>query len=315
MMNAFWENRRVCVTGGAGFLGSYIVEKLERRGCRNLYIPMHEKYELVAAEAIRRMYDDFEPNIVIHLAALVGGIGPNSRYPGQYFYDNLMMGCQLLHEAYLHRVDKFVAIGTACCYPKETPVPFNENDIWNGPLDDSTGYYGAAKKMLLVQSQAYRKQYGFNSIFLMPTNLYGPRDNYDTESSHVIPALIKRIYEAAQSGASELVVWGDGTATREFIHATDAADAILLATENYNSSEPVNIGTGCEISISDLVKMISEIVGYAGSIKWDCCKPNGQPRRCMDVTRAEKEFGFKSKIDLADGLRQTVEWYAQRIAE
>ena len=306
--------KRVVVTGGAGFLGSYVVAKLRARDCESIFVPRQADYDLVRIEDVRRLYDDAQPDLVIHLAAIVGGIGANRKNPGRYFYDNLMMGVQLMEEARLRGVKKFVATGTICAYPKFTPVPFKEDDLWNGYPEETNAPYGLAKKMMLVQSQSYREQYGFNSIFLLPVNLYGPRDNFDLESSHVIPALIRKCVEAVRSGADEIVCWGTGSATREFLHADDCAEGILLATEKYDKSDPVNLGAGFEISIKDLTEKICELTGFRGRIVWDASKPDGQPRRCLDTTRAEREFGFRARIGFDEGLRQTIEWYKQMTA-
>lgn len=306
---SFWTDKRVTVTGGAGFLGANIVSKLQERGCKEVFVPLIENYDLVKAEDIRRMYDDARPDIVIHLAAKVGGIGANREWPGEFFYDNLMMGVQLMEEGRLRGIEKFVALGTICCYPKFTPVPFNEDDLWNGYPEETNAPYGLAKKMLLVQSQAYRQQYGFNSIFLMPVNLYGPGDNFDPRSSHVIPALIKKCFDAINEGKDEIVVWGTGNATREFLYVDDAAEGVLLAAERYNKSEPVNIGAGFEISIKDLVDLIVKLTGFKGRVLWDATKPDGQPRRCLDVGRAADEFGFRAKVKFREGLEETVKWY------
>lgn len=303
--------KRVVVTGGAGFLGSYVVEKLRARGCENIFVPRRKDYDLVQSEAIRRMYDDTQPDLVIHLAAVVGGIGANRLNPGRYFYENLMMGVQLIEEARLRGVNKFVATGTICAYPKLTPVPFREDDLWNGYPEETNAPYGIAKKAMLVQSQAYREQYGFNSIFLLPVNLYGPRDNFDLASSHVIPALIRKCVEAIRSGAEEIVCWGTGSATREFLHAEDCAEGILLAAEKYDKSDPVNLGAGFEISIRDLTEKICALTGFTGRIVWDATRPDGQPRRCLDTSRAEQEFGFRARIPFTEGLRQTITWYEQ----
>jgi len=313
----FWENKRVLVTGGAGFLGSYLVEKLRECGCQNIFIPRSKDYNLVKMEAVKKVYDDSKPDIVIHLAARVGGIGANEANPGKFFYDNIMMGTQMMEQGRQFGVEKFVALGTTCCYPKFTPVPFKEENLWNGYPEETNAPYGLAKKMLLVQSQAYRKQYGFNSIFLMPINLYGPGDNFDPKSSHVIPALIKKFIDAHPEPQPHpyphptVTVWGTGKPTREFLYVEDedAAEGILLATERYNKSEPVNIGVGFEISIKDLVELIVKLTGFKGKIIWDTSKPDGQPRRCLDTTKTEKEFGFKAKIPFEEGLKRTIEWY------
>lgn len=307
----FWENKKIVVTGGAGFLGSFVVEKLKVRNCKEIFVPRSAKYDLVQMEGVRRLYQDTKPNIVIHLAAKVGGIGANQANPGKFFYDNLIMGVQMMEQGRLFGVEKFVAMGTICSYPKFTPVPFKEEDLWNGYPEETNAPYGLAKKMLLVQSQAYRQQYGFNSIFLLPVNLYGPRDNYDLNTSHVIPALIRKCIEAIQSGKDEIVVWGTGKPTREFLYVEDAVEGILLATEHYNKSEPVNLGTGFEISIKDLVELIAKLTGFSGKIIWDTTKPDGQPRRRLDTSRAEKAFGFRAKVEFETGLKKTVAWYQE----
>jgi GDP-L-fucose synthase len=306
----FWKDRRVCVTGGAGFLGSFVTAKLRGFGA-DVFIPTIDRYDLVQKESIQRMLEDAQPQLIIHLAAQVGGIGANREHPAEFFYSNLMMGVQLIHEAYLRKVEKVVALGTICAYPKFAPIPFKEEDLWNGYPEETNAPYCLAKKILLVQSQAYRQQYGYNSIFLMPVNLYGPRDNFDPRSSHVIPALIRKCLEAKESGADSIEVWGDGSPTREFLYVEDAAEGILLAAEHYNSSEPVNLGSGMEISIKDLVELIARLTGFEGRLVWDTTKPNGQPRRRLDVSRAEKEFGFKAKVDFEEGLRRTIDWYRQ----
>ncbi len=309
----FWEDKRVVVTGGAGFLGSIVVEKLNARGCKEIYVPRSAQYDLVQMEAVRQLYHDAKPDIVIHLAAKVGGIGANQANPGKFFYDNLIMGVQMMEQGRLFGVEKFIAIGTICSYPKFTPVPFKEEDLWNGYPEETNAPYGLAKKMLLVQSQAYRQQYGFNSVFLLPVNLYGPRDNFDLNTSHVIPALIRKCIEAIQSGKDEIVVWGTGKPTREFLYVEDAAEGILLAAERYNKSEPVNLGASFEISIKDLVELIANLTGFSGKITWDISKPDGQPRRKLDITKAEKEFGFKAMIPFEKGLRKSAEWYIQSV--
>jgi GDP-L-fucose synthase len=305
----FWKNKRVCITGGAGFLGSFVQEALRERGAENLFIPTIEEYDLTQIDDIRRMIGDAKPDIIIHLAALAGGIGANRSRPAEFFYKNLMMGVPLLHEAWEADVDKFVAIGTICAYPKFTPVPFKEEDLWDGYPEETNAPYGLAKKMLLVQSQAYRDQYNYNSIFLLPVNLYGPRDNFDLETSHVIPALIRKMIEAEERGDEQVTLWGDGSPTREFFFAGDAARGIVLAAERYNSSEPVNLGAGMEISIKDLADLIAKLTGFTGEIIWDISKPNGQPRRGLDTTKAEEYFGFKAEIPFEEGLRRTIEWY------
>lgn len=310
--NVFWRDKRVVVTGGAGFLGSFIVEKLEARGAKEIFVPRIEDYDLTQLDAIRRMLQDAQPDIVIHLAAKVGGIGANREHPAEFFYDNLMMGVPLLHESWKAGVGKFVALGTICCYPKFTPVPFREETLWDGYPEETNAPYGMAKKMLLVQSQAYREQYGFNSIFLMPVNLYGPRDNFDPQSSHVIPALIKKCVEAKAAGAEHIVAWGDGSPTREFLYVEDAAEGILLAAERYDESEPVNLGSAFEISIKELVEMVAQLTDFEGKILWDTSKPNGQPRRKLDISRARAWFGFEAGTSFEDGLQRTVAWYTEQ---
>jgi GDP-L-fucose synthase len=303
------KDKRITVTGGKGFLGGYLIKKLRDKGYRKIAVAGRPEYDFVNLGDIQRMYEDTKPDVVIHLAAKVGGIGFNQEHPASLFYDNIMMGVQLIHEGYLRRIDKFVALGTICAYPKFTPVPFKEDDIWNGYPEETNAPYGLAKKMMLVQSQAYRHQYGFNSIFILPVNLYGPGDNFDPRSSHVIPALIKKCVDAVASGEREIVVWGTGKATREFFYVEDAAEAIILAMEKYNKSDPVNIGAGFEISIRDLVGLIIELTGFKGRVIWDETKPDGQPRRMLDTTRAYNEFGFKVRTDFRVGLTKTIEWY------
>jgi GDP-L-fucose synthase len=310
-MSAFFQDRRIVVTGGAGFLGGYVTKGLKKRGCTNILVPKIEDYDLVDINDINRMYDDMKPDIVIHLAAVVGGIGANREHPGEFFYKNLMMGVQLIEQGRLRNIEKFVAIGTVCAYPKFTPVPFREEDIWNGYPEETNAPYGLAKKMLLVQSQSYRAEYGFNSIFLLPVNLYGPGDNFNPASSHVIPALIKKCVDAIESGADHIDCWGTGSASREFIYAADAAEGILLATEHYNGSEPVNIGAGFEITIRDLTEKIVELTGFTGEIRWDTSKPDGQPRRRLDVSKAKKYFGFEAKTGFDEGLQATIDWYRE----
>jgi GDP-L-fucose synthase len=307
----FWSEKRVCVTGGAGFLGSYVQEGLRARGVEDVFIPHIEDYNLVDAGDVKKMLADANPDLVIHLAANVGGIGANLERPAEFFYDNLMMGVQLMHESWKMGVEKFVAIGTVCAYPKFTPVPFREDELWNGYPEETNAPYGLAKKMMLVQSQAYRDQYDFNSIFLIPVNLYGPRDNFDLETSHVIPALIRKCFEAMDRGEKELVVWGDGSPTREFLYAADAAEGILLAAEKYDASEPVNLGSGEEISIKNLAEMITSNTGFEGDLVWDTSKPNGQPRRGLDISRAKEYFGFSAPTTFAQGLKKTVAWYRE----
>jgi len=303
------KTQRIVVTGGAGFLGGFVTAALQARGCKAIFIPLVEDYDLVEHENVKRMYDDFRPDLVIHLAAVVGGIGANRAHPGEFYYKNMAMGLFLLEEARLRKISKFVALGTICAYPKYTPVPFREEDLWNGYPEETNAPYGLAKKMMLVQSQAYRQQYGFNSIFLLPVNLYGPRDNFNPASSHVIPALIKKCIEARDARAHEIVVWGTGNASREFLYVADAAEAIVLAAERYDGSEPVNIGAGFEIKIKDLVPLIAKLTGFHGEIVWDSTKPDGQPRRMLDTSRAEKFFGFKAKTGFEEGLRETIAWY------
>ncbi len=305
---AFWRAKRVVVTGGAGFLGSSLVAQLRAHGAE-VCAPRKREYDLTQREAVLRLLADARPHVVFHLAARVGGIGANRAHPAEFFYDNLLMGVQLMHEAWQAGVEKFVAIGTVCAYPKFTPVPFKEDDLWNGYPEETNAPYGLAKKMLLVQGQAYRAQYGFNSIFLLPVNLYGPRDNFDPASSHVIPALIKKCAEAKASGADHITVWGDGSPTREFLYVDDAAEGIRLAAERYNGSEPVNVGSAFEISIKELVHLIARLTGFDGAIVWDTTQPNGQPRRKLDVSRAEAAFGFRSRTSFEAGLRRTIDWY------
>ena len=307
----FWQGRHVLVTGGNGFLGTHLVAKLKIRGAE-LIAPTHGDYDLVDGDQVRRMYADHpETEMVIHLAAKVGGIGANREHPGSFMYDNLMMGVQLMHEAYKSKIPKFVALGTVCAYPKHTPVPFKEEDLWNGYPEETNAPYGLAKKMMLVQSQGYREEYGFDSIFLLPVNLYGPNDNFNPETSHVIPALIKKCVEAVESQADHIEVWGDGSATREFLYVEDAAEGIMLAAEKYDKSDPVNLGSSFEISIKDLIAIIAKETGFDGEIRWDTTKPNGQPRRKLDTTKAEAEFGFKSSTTFEAGLRTTIAWYKE----
>jgi len=308
----FWAKRRVTVTGGAGFLGRHVVRKLKERDCENVFVPLIEEYNLVRNDDILRMYDKSKPDIVIHLAAVVGGIGANRKHPGKFFYENLMMGVQLMEEGRLRGIEKFVAIGTICAYPKFTPVPFKEEHLWNGYPEETNAPYGLAKKMLLVQSQAYRNEYGFNSIFLLPVNLYGPGDNFDPESSHVIPALIRKCVEAVENRDDNIVVWGTGKVSREFLYVEDAAEGILLATEFYNDSEPVNLGAGFEITIAELVKMIVSLTDFKGKVVWDTSKPDGQARRSLDTSRAKSLFGFEAQVLFSEGIRRTVQQYRER---
>ncbi len=319
---AFWANKRVIVTGGAGFLGSFVTEKLKERQAAEVIIPTIEEYDFSQIEDVRRFFDNLYPGgrssapqletIIIHLAALAGGIGANRARPADFFYLNLMMGVQLMHEAWKHGVEKFVAIGTICAYPKFTPLPFKEENLWNGYPEETNAPYGLAKKMLLVQAQAYREQYGYNAIYLLPVNLYGPRDNFNLETSHVIPAMIRKCIEAQERGDPQVVLWGDGSPTREFLYVEDAAEGILLAAERYNGPEPVNLGSGNEISIMNLAKTIVRLTGYQGELVWDTSKPNGQPRRALDVSRAEQYFGFRAQVPFEEGLRRTVEWYREK---
>jgi GDP-L-fucose synthase len=308
-MSGFFEDRRIVVTGGAGFLGGYVTKGLQKRRCKNILVPKIEDYNLVDINDIVRMYEDMRPDIVIHLAAAVGGIGANREHPGEFFYRNLMMGVQLIEQARLRSIEKFVAIGTVCAYPKFAPVPFKEESLWEGYPEETNAPYGLAKKMLLVQSQAYRAEYGFNSIFLLPVNLYGPGDNFDPASSHVIPALIKKCVDAIEAGDEYIECWGTGKVSREFIYAADAAEGILLATEHYNEPEPVNIGAGFEITIKELGEKIAKITDFEGEIRWDPSKPDGQPRRRLDVSRAKKCFGFEAETSFDEGLKATVDWY------
>jgi GDP-L-fucose synthase len=309
---AFWRDKRVTVTGGAGFLGTYVVEALRRHEAIDIQIPRSRDYDLRHLDAIQRMLKEFKPDVVIHLAARVGGIGANRAHPAEFFYDNLMMGSQLIHESWKTGVKKFVAVGTVCAYPKFAPVPFKEEELWKGYPEETNAPYGLAKKMLLVQSQSYRAQYGFNSIYLLPVNLYGPGDNFDLESSHVIPALIRKCIEARERKNDKVIVWGTGKPTREFLYVKDAAQGVALATERYNGADPVNLGSGKEISIRDLVNVISRLTGFEGNIEWDASKPDGQPRRCLDTSRAQKLFGFRAETSLETGLRETIDWYFRR---
>jgi len=310
-MSEFWKDQRFVVTGGSGFLGKVLTRKMQERGANDIFVPRIEDYNLVDPADIDRMLADSNPDVIIHLAAHVGGIGANSEKPAEFFYDNLMMGVQLMHKAWQTGVKKFIAIGTVCAYPKFTPVPFKEDNIWNGYPEETNAPYGLAKKMLLVQSQAYREQYGYNSIFLLPVNLYGPGDNFNLRSSHVIPALIRKCIEAEKNGIKEIEVWGDGSPTREFLYVEDAAEGILLATEFFNESMPVNLGSGVEISIKDLAEKIAFLSGFSGKLIWNTDKPNGQPRRGLDTTRAFEKFGFKAKMTFDEGLANTIAWYQE----
>ena len=311
----YWQNQRVLVTGGGGFLGGRVVDRLRSSGCRDVLAPRSSEYDLRNGGDIERLYKAVRPTMVVHLAAVVGGIGANRERPAEFFYDNLLMGVQLLDRAWRAGIPKFVAIGTVCAYPKLAPVPFSEDDLWNGYPEETNAAYGLAKKMLLVQSQAYRQQYGYNSIFLLPVNLYGPRDNFDPRSSHVIPALIRKCVDAVEGGDQRIEVWGDGTPTREFLYVDDAAEGILLAAERYDSSDPVNLGSGHEISITDLVHQIAKEVGFTGEIVFDPSKPNGQPRRQLDVRRAAERFGFRARTPFDEGLKKTVDWYRTNARE
>jgi GDP-L-fucose synthase len=301
--------KRVVVTGGAGFLGRHIVERLKKFKDTEIFIPKRKEYDLVEPADVKRLLSDTRPQLVIHLAAVVGGIGANQNNPGKFFYENLMMGTQLIEQARQHEVQKFVALGTVCAYPKFTPIPFREDDLWNGYPEETNAPYGLAKKMMLVQSQSYRQQYGFNSIFLLPANLYGPGDNFDLESSHVIPALIRKCVEARDNHAPFIEAWGTGNASREFLYVADCAEGVLRAAAYYNEGIPVNIGTGVEIKISELLQMITRLTHYEGEIRWQPNRPDGQPRRCLDVARAFEKFGFRAQLHLDEGLRRTVEWY------
>jgi GDP-L-fucose synthase len=314
------KKKRILVTGGSGFLGSFVVKKLKEHGCKDIFIPRSKDYDLVRMECVKKAYKYSRPDIVIHLAAKVGGIGANRENPGKFFYDNLMMGCQMMEAGRQAGIEKFVAIGTICSYPKFTPVPFKEENLWDGYPEETNAPYGLAKKMLLVQSQAYRQQYGFNSIFLLPVNLYGPGDNFDPGSSHVIPALIRKCVDAQKRGLSpkgtvpDIIVWGTGKSTREFLYVEDAAEGIILATEKYSKSEPVNLGAGFEISIRDLAKLIAKLTEFKGKIIWDKSKPDGQPHRSLDTTKALREFGFKAKTKFEEGLNKTIKWYRENLS-
>jgi GDP-L-fucose synthase len=305
----FWENKRVVVTGGAGFLGSHVVEKLKRRGSKEIFVPRSRDYDLRDRDAIIRLYQETQAHTVIHLAAVVGGIGANRANPGRFFYDNAIMGIQLMEHARQFQVQKFIQIGTVCSYPKITPVPFKEENLWDGYPEETNAPYGLAKKMLLVQAQAYRQQYGFNAIYLLPVNLYGPGDNFDLQTAHVIPALIRKCVEAKENGRQQITLWGDGTPTREFLYVDDAAEGILRATEGYDGNEPINLGSGEEISIRDLAAMIASEVQFTGEFFWDTTKPNGQPRRSLDVNKAKKLFGFQAARRLTEGIPKTVAWF------
>jgi len=303
------KNKRITITGGKGFLGKHLINAFLRKGYEQILVADLPEYNLIRIEDVKRLYEETQPDIVVHLAAKVGGIGFNRDQPGALFYENIMMGVQLIHEGYMRKIEKFVALGTICAYPKFTPVPFHEGELWNGYPEETNAPYGLAKKMMLVMSQAYRQQYGFNSIFLLPVNLYGPGDNFDPISSHVIPALIKKCVDAKRNGEKVIEVWGTGQATREFFYVEDAAAAIVSATEKYNKSDPVNIGAGFEISIQELVEIIVELTGFQGKIVWDPTKPDGQPRRMLDTSKSFREFGFRSRTEFREGLRKTIAWY------
>jgi GDP-L-fucose synthase len=312
---AFWAEHNVLVTGGAGFLGAHVVRKIRERGSRTVTAPRSRDFDLREREAIVRLYEKARPNLVVHLAAVVGGISANLKHPGRFFYENAIMGLQLMEQARLFGVEKFVVIGTVCAYPKFTPVPFKEADLWNGYPEETNAPYGLAKKMLLVQSQAYRQEYGFNAIYLLPVNLYGPGDNFHPDTSHVIPALIRRCLEAVEARREDVIVWGTGMASREFLFVEDAAEAVVLATEHYNDPQPVNLGSGIEVTIKELAELIAELCGFTGRLVWDTTKPDGQPRRCLDTSRAEQAFGFRARTDFREGLTRTIAWYRQHRAQ
>lgn len=306
------KSKRIMITGGNGFLGKFVVAKLKEKGCQNIFIPARDTYNLLEIADVKRLYKDAKPNVVIHLAAKVGGIGITREKPAESFYENIMMGLQTIEQARLNGVEKLVALGSVCAYPKNIPIPSKEEHLWEGYPEETNAPYGLAKKMLLVQTQSYRQQYGFNGIYLLPVNLYGPGDNFDPKTSHVIPALIKKCLDAVENGEKSIAVWGTGKPTREFLYVEDAADAIVLATEKYNKPEPVNIGSGFEISVKDLVILITQLTGFKGALVWDTSKPDGQPRRRFDTTRAEKEFGFKAKTGFKEGLKNTIDWYKKQ---
>ena len=311
----FWEKRRVVVTGGGGFLGSVVCRKLQDRGCRNILVPRRKQYDLTHEETVERMYAQMKPDMVIHLAAEVGGIGANRAQPGRFFYANMIMGLHLIEYGRRFGLEKFLQVGTVCAYPKYAEAPFKEDDLWNGYPEETNAPYGIAKKALLVMCQAYRRQYDFNGVYLLPVNLYGPEDNFDPNTSHVIPALIRKCLEAVESGQDKIVCWGTGKASREFLYVDDAAEGILLAGEFYDLPEPVNLGTGQEITIKDLVTKIARLCGFSGIIEWDACKPDGQPRRQLDTARARERFGFIAQTGLDEGLRETIDWYRKNHKE
>ncbi|MEK6222587.1 MAG: GDP-L-fucose synthase [Chloroflexota bacterium] len=314
MKDSIWQDKRVTVTGGAGFLGSFVVEKLQARGALDIFVPRSKDFDLTNRDDVERLLDTAKPDIVIHLAALAGGIGANRERPAEFFYENLMMGVPLMHSADEHGIKKFVATGSICSYPKFASVPFKEEDLWKGYPEETNAPYGLAKAMLLVQAQTYREQYGFNSIYLLPVNLYGPRDNFNVQTSHVIPALIRKFLEAIDRGDTRVELWGDGSPTREFLYVEDAAEGILKAAENYDGGEPVNLGSGMEIGIKVLAELIGKLTGFEGNFDWDTSKPNGQPRRMLDVSRAEEYFGFKAQMGFEEGLRRTIEWFRENQA-
>lgn len=315
MSETFWQEKRFCITGGSGFLGSFVVDKLKARGAEKIFVPRSEDYDLTDIGSVDQMLADAKADVIIHMAALAGGIGANRERPAEFFYENLMMGVPLMHKAWEQGVEKFVAVGTICAYPKFTPIPFKEENLWDGYPEETNAPYGLAKKMLLVQAQAYRQQYGYNAIYLLPVNLYGPRDNFDLQTSHVIPALIRKCVEAQARGDDQIEVWGTGAPTREFLYAEDAAEGILLAAERYDGEEPVNLGSGQEISIKALVEMIAKLTGFEGKVVWNADKPDGQPRRALDIQRANEYFGFKAQTPFEEGLRQTIAWYRAHQAE